>query len=70
MAGKGTPATAAAQRAKVVHTLHEYTHDPANRAYGLEAVEALGLDPRLRPENLAPGDYVRVCEALSRACAR
>lgn len=45
MAGKGTPATAAAQRAKVVHTLHEYTHDPANRSYGLEAVEALGLDP-------------------------
>lgn len=45
MAGKGTPATAAAQRAKVAHTLHEYTHDPANRAYGLEAVEALGLDP-------------------------
>ena len=45
MAGKGTPATAAAQRAKVAHTLHEYVHDPANRSFGLEAVEALGLDP-------------------------
>lgn len=46
MAGKGTPATAAAQRAKVRHTLHEYAHDPANRNFGTEAVEALGLDPR------------------------
>ncbi len=45
MAGKATPATTAAQRAKVVHQLHEYTHDPAQRSFGLEAVEALGLDP-------------------------
>jgi len=45
MAGRATPATVAAQRAKVAHTLHEYVHDPANRSYGLEAVEALGLDP-------------------------
>ncbi|MEZ5262777.1 MAG: Cys-tRNA(Pro) deacylase [Acidimicrobiales bacterium] len=45
MAGKGTPATAAAARAKVAHTLHEYAHDPANRSFGAEAVDALGLDP-------------------------
>lgn len=44
MAGKGTPATAAAQKAKVAHTLHEYDHDPANRNFGTEAVTALGLD--------------------------
>lgn len=45
MAGKGTPATVAAARAKVAHTLHAYVHDPANRNFGTEAVEALGLDP-------------------------
>jgi 16S rRNA (adenine1518-N6/adenine1519-N6)-dimethyltransferase len=28
--------------------------------------EALGLDPKLRPENLSPADYVRI----TRACAR
>ena len=32
--------------------------------------EALSLDPRLRPENLAPGDYVRVARLLSAARAR
>ena len=30
------------------------------------ALVALGFDPKLRPENLAPADYVRVCEALAR----
>jgi Cys-tRNA(Pro)/Cys-tRNA(Cys) deacylase len=45
MAGKGTPATVAAARAKVAHTLHAYDHDPANRTFGVEAVVALGLDP-------------------------
>lgn len=42
---KGTPATTAAQRAGVVHNLHEYPHDPSVVAYGAEAVERLGLDP-------------------------
>jgi 16S rRNA (adenine1518-N6/adenine1519-N6)-dimethyltransferase len=28
--------------------------------------EALGIDPRLRPENLAPADYVRIAAHLSR----
>jgi 16S rRNA (adenine1518-N6/adenine1519-N6)-dimethyltransferase len=37
-------------------------------ALGLEAedFEALRLDPKLRPENLAPGDYVRIAQALGR----
>ncbi len=34
------------------------------------ALAALGLDSKLRPENLAPADYVRVCEALARATSR
>jgi 16S rRNA (adenine1518-N6/adenine1519-N6)-dimethyltransferase len=27
--------------------------------------EALGIDPKLRPENLSPGDYVRISQRLS-----
>ncbi|MFE6614837.1 Cys-tRNA(Pro) deacylase [Amycolatopsis sp. NPDC057786] len=45
MAGKGTPATALLAKQKVAHVLHAYDHDPRAESYGLEAVEALGLDP-------------------------
>jgi Cys-tRNA(Pro)/Cys-tRNA(Cys) deacylase len=45
VAGKGTPAIAAATRAGVSFTVHEYEHDPRVESYGLEAVEKLGLDP-------------------------
>ena len=45
MAGRDTPATTAARRAGVAHTVHEYEHDPGASSYGLEAAEALGLDP-------------------------
>jgi len=41
----GTPATMALTRAGIGFTLHEYTHDPRVSSYGLEAAEALGLDP-------------------------
>ena len=41
-----TPAVKAAKAAGVDIRLHEYAHDPANSHYGLEAAEALGLDPR------------------------
>ncbi|MEU8636889.1 Cys-tRNA(Pro) deacylase [Amycolatopsis sp. NPDC048633] len=44
MAGKGTPATALLVKQKVPHTLHAYDHDPRAESYGLEAVEALGLE--------------------------
>ena len=40
-----TPAIEAARQAGVDIKLHEYDHDPANTSYGLEAAEALGLDP-------------------------
>ena len=42
----GTPATAALSRAGVAFSLHPYVHDPRAQSYGLEAAEALGLDPR------------------------
>jgi Cys-tRNA(Pro)/Cys-tRNA(Cys) deacylase len=44
VAGKGTPAIAAAARAGVAFTVHEYRHDPRAESYGREAVEKLGLD--------------------------
>jgi Cys-tRNA(Pro)/Cys-tRNA(Cys) deacylase len=45
MAGRGTPAIAAAERAGVAFTVHGYEHDPTAPSYGLEAAEKLGLDP-------------------------
>lgn len=41
----GTPATLALDRAGIAHTLHAYDHDPRAESYGLEAAEALGVDP-------------------------
>jgi Cys-tRNA(Pro)/Cys-tRNA(Cys) deacylase len=40
-----TPAIKAAQQAGVEIGIHEYEHDPANTQFGLEAAQALGLDP-------------------------
>ena len=40
-----TPAIKAAKAAGVAVKAHEYRHDPANTSYGIEAAEALGLDP-------------------------
>ena len=45
MAGKGTPAIAAAERAGIAHRVHDYEHDPKAASYGLEAAEKLGVDP-------------------------
>ena len=41
----GTPATVALHAAGIPFTEHAYSHDPANTNYGLEAANALGLDP-------------------------
>lgn len=45
MAGKGTQAILAAERAGIAFTVHEYEHDPKASSYGLEAAEKLDLDP-------------------------
>jgi Cys-tRNA(Pro)/Cys-tRNA(Cys) deacylase len=45
MAGRGTPALVAVQRAGVGHRVHEYEHDPRVTSYGLEAAEKIGVDP-------------------------
>lgn len=41
----GTPATVALKAAGIPFSEHEYAHDPANTNFGLEAADALGLDP-------------------------
>jgi Cys-tRNA(Pro)/Cys-tRNA(Cys) deacylase len=41
----GTPATVALRAAGIPFTEHAYAHDPANTNFGLEAANALGLEP-------------------------
>ena len=41
----GTPAMVALTRAGIGFTVHEYEHDPRAASFGLEAAQALGLDP-------------------------
>ena len=41
----GTPATVALAAAGIAFTAHAYAHDPAAASYGLEAAEALGVEP-------------------------
>ena len=45
MAGRGTAATVALDRAGIPFTVHEYAHDPRRGSCGLEAAEALGVAP-------------------------
>jgi Cys-tRNA(Pro)/Cys-tRNA(Cys) deacylase len=42
----GTPAISLLTRSKVRHTVHPYEHDPRSASFGVEAAEALGVDPR------------------------
>ncbi|MBV9206676.1 MAG: Cys-tRNA(Pro) deacylase [Actinobacteria bacterium] len=45
MAGRGTAATVALERAGIPFRVHEYSHDPGHGSYGLEASQALGVPP-------------------------
>ena len=42
---KGTPATVALTNAGVAFTLHEYDYDPNAARIGMQAADALGVDP-------------------------
>lgn len=42
---KGTPATLVLDKAGVAFTLHEYAYDPAADRVGVQAAEAMGVDP-------------------------
>lgn len=44
-AAGGTQATVALTAAGVAFTVHEYAHDARAESYGLEAAEAMGVDP-------------------------
>lgn len=41
----GTPATVALTRAKIAYAVRSYEHDPAAESFGLEAAQALGVEP-------------------------
>ncbi|KGN33388.1 hypothetical protein N802_15260 [Knoellia sinensis KCTC 19936] len=41
----GTPATAALTKAKIPYAVRAYEHDPAAESFGLEAAQALGVEP-------------------------
>jgi len=42
---KGTPATVVLQKAGIAFTLHEYDYDPNAARIGMQAAEALGIEP-------------------------
>src|SRR5262249_32763890 len=42
---KGTPATVALEKAGVAFTLHEYDYDPGDKGVGVQAAQALGIEP-------------------------
>lgn len=44
-ASAGTPATVALTSAALPFSMHAYDHDPAAPSYGLEAADALGVEP-------------------------
>jgi Cys-tRNA(Pro)/Cys-tRNA(Cys) deacylase len=61
----GTPATVALTRAGIGFTLHPYEHDPRAQSFGLEAAEALGVDPRRVFKTLmASLDGARLCVGI------
>jgi Cys-tRNA(Pro)/Cys-tRNA(Cys) deacylase len=45
VAGRGTAATVALERARIPFTVHEYAHDPRHESYGIEASQVLGIPP-------------------------
>ena len=59
---KGTPATVALTRAGVTFKLHEYDYDPSAARIGMQAAEALGVDPaRLLKTLMAKAGGAVVC---------
>src|SRR4029077_12782368 len=59
---KGTPATVALTKAGVAFTLHQYDYDPNAARIGMQAAEALGVDPaRLLKTLMAKAGGAVVC---------
>lgn len=59
-----TPALTVLRRAGVPHTVRAYEHDPAARSYGLEAVEALGVEPERVFKTLVAAADGALCVAV------
>lgn len=71
MSGHGTPAIAAAERARIAFRVHEYAHQPSATSYGLEAVAALGVPPeRVFKTLLATVDEFRLVVAVVPVASR
>jgi Cys-tRNA(Pro)/Cys-tRNA(Cys) deacylase len=63
---KGTPATIALDRAKIAFKLHEYEYDPNAVKVGMQAAEALGIEPaRLLKTLMAKAGDKVVCVLLA-----
>jgi len=59
---KGTPATVALSKAGIAFTLHEYDYDPNAARIGMQAAEALGVEPaRLLKTLMARAGGAVVC---------
>jgi len=62
---RSTPATVALTRAGVAFTLHEYDYDPNAARIGMQAAEALGVEPaRLLKTLMAKAGNAVVCVLL------
>jgi Cys-tRNA(Pro)/Cys-tRNA(Cys) deacylase len=66
-----TPAVVHLESLGISHRVLEYPHDPANRNFGLEAAERLGLDPDrvfktliVVPDGPADGRFVAACAVV------
>jgi Cys-tRNA(Pro)/Cys-tRNA(Cys) deacylase len=60
-----TPAINAARKAGVKFNTHKYRHDPTSESFGLEAADALGIDPaRVFKTLIAEADGHRLVAAL------
>jgi len=59
---KGTPATLALEKAGIAFALHEYDYDPNAERIGMQAAEALGVEPQrlLKTLMARAGDVVCV----------
>ncbi len=63
---KGTPATVALEKAGVAFKLHEYDYDPDAARIGMQAAEALGVEPaRLLKTLMAKAGGAVVCVLIA-----
>jgi Cys-tRNA(Pro)/Cys-tRNA(Cys) deacylase len=59
---KGTPATVALRNAGIAFALHEYDYDPGTTGVGMQAAEAMGIEPaRLLKTLMAKAGSEVVC---------